>query len=95
MSRAAAAIPAIHVSTAHIFACGHSMVPHFNSNALNLCLYFDEVEALSTNAGLNYEGKIWHTLRHTSQEDNKLWATLPKALEQTMREGVRGVISNG
>jgi hypothetical protein len=37
---------------------GHSMAPHFDGNALNLCLYFDEAESLSIDADLNEEGKI-------------------------------------
>jgi hypothetical protein len=52
---------------------------HFDSNALNLHLYFDEAEALSADTGLNDEGKIWHALHYASQENNKLWDTLPKA----------------
>jgi hypothetical protein len=58
------------------------MVPHFVGNALNLCLYFDEVESLSINAGLNEEGKVQHALCYASQEDNKLWSTLPEAKAQ-------------
>jgi hypothetical protein len=53
-----ATAPAIHVSVTHMPAHGHSMVPHFDGNALNLHLYFDEVEALSINASLNEEGNI-------------------------------------
>jgi hypothetical protein len=53
-----AATPAINVSITCMPACGHSMVPHFDSNTLNLCLYFDEVESLSIDASLNEEGKI-------------------------------------
>jgi hypothetical protein len=60
-------------------AHGHSTVPCFDGNALNLHLYFDEVESISTDSGLNEEGKMWHTLRYTSQEDNELLSTLPKA----------------
>jgi hypothetical protein len=63
-------------------ARGHSTAPHFDGNALNLCLYFDEVESLSTDAGLNEEGKIWHTLRYASCEDNELWSTFPEAEAQ-------------
>jgi hypothetical protein len=48
-----AATPAVHVSVTHMPARGHSMVPRFDGNALNLCLYFDEVESLSIDAGLN------------------------------------------
>jgi hypothetical protein len=53
-----AAAPAIHVAVTHMPACGHPMVPCFDGNALNLCLYFDEVESLSIDAGLNEKGKI-------------------------------------
>jgi hypothetical protein len=53
-----AAAPAIHVSITHMPTHDHSMTPRFDSNALNLCLYFDEVESLSIDAGLNEEGKI-------------------------------------
>jgi hypothetical protein len=60
-------------------ACSHSTAPCFDGNALNLHLYFDEVESLSTDAGLNEEGKIWHTLRYASREDNELWSMLPEA----------------
>jgi hypothetical protein len=74
-----AAAPAVHVSITRMPARGHSMVPHFDGNAPNLCLYFDEVESLSINAGLNEEGKVQHALCYTSREDNKLWSTLPEA----------------
>jgi hypothetical protein len=53
-----AAVPAVHVSITHMPACSHSMVPHFDGTALNLRLYFDKVESLSTDASLNEEGKI-------------------------------------
>jgi hypothetical protein len=55
---ASAAIPAVHVSVTRMPARGHSMAPCFDSNALNLRLYFNEVESLSTDASLNEEGKI-------------------------------------
>jgi hypothetical protein len=58
------------------------MAPHFDSNALNLCLYFDEVESLSIDASLNKEGKVCHALHYTSREDNELWSMLPKAEAQ-------------
>jgi hypothetical protein len=67
------AAPAVHVSVTRMPARGHSMVPHFDGNALNLCLYFDEVELLSIDAGLNEEGKVCHALRYASREDNELW----------------------
>jgi hypothetical protein len=51
-----AAAPAAYISVTHMPACGHSMVPCFN--ALNLHLYFDEVESLSIDTSLNKEGKI-------------------------------------
>jgi hypothetical protein len=82
MSGIAAATPAIHVSVTHMPAHGHSTVPCFDGNALNLCLYFDEVESLATNAGLNEEGKVHHALHYTSREDNELWSTLPGAEAQ-------------
>jgi hypothetical protein len=47
-------------------ACGHSTAPRFDGNALNLRLYFDEVESLSINASLNKEGKIRHALRYAN-----------------------------
>jgi hypothetical protein len=53
-----AATPAVHVSITCMPARGHSTVPHFDGNALNLRLYFDEVESLSIDAGLNEEGKV-------------------------------------
>jgi hypothetical protein len=53
-----AAAPAVHVSVTRMPARGHSMAPHLDSNALNLHLYFDEVESLSIDAGLNEEGKV-------------------------------------
>jgi hypothetical protein len=77
-----ATAPAIHVSVTHMPACGHSTAPRFDGNALNLCLYFDEVESLSIDAGLNEEGKIRHALCYASREDNKLWSTLPEAQAQ-------------
>jgi hypothetical protein len=58
------------------------MVPCFDGNALNLCLYFDEVESLSIDTGLNEEGKIRHALCYTSREDNELWSTLSEAEAQ-------------
>jgi hypothetical protein len=73
------AAPAIHMSVTCMPTCGHSTVPRFDGNALNLCRYFDEVESLSIDAGLNEEGKVCHALRYASQEDNKLWSTLPEA----------------
>jgi hypothetical protein len=78
----AAAVPAVYVSVTRMPARGHSTAPHFDSNALNLRLYFDEVESLSIDAGLNEEGKICHALRYASREDNKLWSTLPEAEAQ-------------
>jgi hypothetical protein len=53
-----AAAPAIHVFVIRMPARGHSMVSRFDGNALNLHLYFDEVESLSIDAGLNEEGKV-------------------------------------
>jgi hypothetical protein len=50
--------PAVHVSITRMPTQGHSMAPHFDGNALNLHLYFDEVESLSIDAGLNEEGKV-------------------------------------
>jgi hypothetical protein len=82
-----ATAPAVHVSVICMPAHGHSMVPCFDGNALNLCLYFDKVESLSINTGLNEEGKIRHALHYASREDNKLWSTLPEA------EAVRGHLS--
>jgi hypothetical protein len=75
-------VPAIHVSITHMPTHGHLTAPRFNVNALNLYLYFDEVESLSTDAGLNKEGKIWHALCYASHEDNELWSTLPEAEAQ-------------
>jgi hypothetical protein len=77
-----ATAPAVHVAVTRMPAQGHSTAPHFDGNALNLCLYFDEVESLSIDAGLNKEGKIQHALRYTSWEDNELWSTLPQAEAQ-------------
>jgi hypothetical protein len=53
-----AATPAVHVAVTRMPAHGHSTVPHFNGNALNLHLYFDEVESLFIDASLNEEGKV-------------------------------------
>jgi hypothetical protein len=80
--RTAAAIPAVHVSVTCMPARGHSTAPRFDGNALNLRLYFDEVESLSIDTGLNEEGKIRHALRYASREDNELWSTLPEAEAQ-------------
>jgi hypothetical protein len=77
-----AATPAVHVSITHMPTCGHSTAPRFDGNALNLRLYFDEVESLSINAGLNKEGKVRHALRYASREDNELWSMLPEAQAQ-------------
>jgi hypothetical protein len=82
MSGIAATAPDIHVSITRMPTHSHSPVPHFDGNALNLCLYFDKVELLSINAGLNEEGKVCHALHYTSQEDNKLWSMLPEAKAQ-------------
>jgi hypothetical protein len=82
MSGIATAAPAVHVSVTRMPARGHSTVPRFDGNALNLRLYFDEVESLSINAGLNEEGKVRHALRYASREDNELWSTLPEAEAQ-------------
>jgi hypothetical protein len=82
MSGITAATPAIHVSVNRMPTCGHSTVPHFDGNTLNLCLYFDEVDSLFIDTGLYEEGKIHHTLRYASQEDNELWSTLPEAKAQ-------------
>jgi hypothetical protein len=60
----------------------HLTAPRFDGNALNLRLYFDEVESLSSTAGLNEEGKVRHALRYASREDNELWSTLPEAEAQ-------------
>jgi hypothetical protein len=60
------AAPAVHISVTRMPARGHSTAPCFDSNALNLHLYFDEVESLSIDAGLNKEGKIRHALRYAS-----------------------------
>jgi hypothetical protein len=77
-----AATPAIYVAVTCIPARGHSTTPHFDGNALNLCLYFDEVESLSIDAGLNEEGKVCHALHYASQEDNELLSMLPEAKAQ-------------
>jgi hypothetical protein len=76
------AAPAIHVSITRMPARGHSTAPRFDSNGLNLCLYFDEVESLSIDAGLNKEGKVRHALCYASREDNELWSTLPETEAQ-------------
>jgi hypothetical protein len=57
MSRIATA-PAVHVTITRMPTHGHSTVPHFDGNALNLCLHFDKVESLSIDTGLYEEGKI-------------------------------------
>jgi hypothetical protein len=60
----------------------HSTVPRFDGNALNLHLYFDEVESLSIDASLNEEGNVCHALRYASREDKELWSMLPEAEAQ-------------
>jgi hypothetical protein len=82
MSGIAAAAPAFHVSITRMPTRSHSTAPCFDGNALNLHLYFDEVELLSIDAGLNEEGKIHHALHYASREDNELWSTLPEAKAQ-------------
>jgi hypothetical protein len=77
-----AAAPAVHVSITRMPARSHSTAPRFDGNALNPRLYFDEVELLSIDAGLNKEGKICHALRYARREDNELWSTLPEAEAQ-------------
>jgi hypothetical protein len=67
-----AAAPAVHVSVTCMPARGHLMVPRFDGNARNLFLYFDEVESLSIDAGLNEEGKVRHTLCHSSPLPSRL-----------------------
>jgi hypothetical protein len=61
---------------------GHSTLPRFDGNALNLHLYFDEVESLSIDASLNEEGKVHHALCYASREDNEVWSMLPEAKAQ-------------
>jgi hypothetical protein len=56
---------------------GHSMVPHFDGNALNLHLYFDEVESLSIDASLN------------EQEQSDTPSTMP--VRRTMSYGPRSL----
>jgi hypothetical protein len=80
---APAAVPAIHVFITCMPTRSHSMAPRFGGNALNLCLCFDEVDSLSTDAGLNEEGKIQHALHYASHEDNELWSN--DILELMMR----------
>jgi hypothetical protein len=63
-------------------ARGHPTAPRFDGNALDLRLYFDEVESLSIDASLNEEGKVRHALHYASQEDNELWSMLPEAEAQ-------------
>jgi hypothetical protein len=63
-------------------AHSHSTAPRFDSNTLNLHLYFDEVESLSIDAGLNKEGQVRHALCYASREDNELWSTLPETEAQ-------------
>jgi hypothetical protein len=70
--------PTVHVSVTCMPTRSHSTAPRYDGNALNLCLYFDEVELLAIDAGLNEEGKVRHTLRYASREDNELWSTLPE-----------------
>jgi hypothetical protein len=82
MSGIATTAPAIHISITRMPARGHSTAPHFDGNALNLRLYFDEVELLSIDAGLKEEGKVRHTLDYTSRENNELWSMLPEAEAQ-------------
>jgi hypothetical protein len=82
MSGIATAAPAVHVSVTRMPTHGHSTAPRFDGNALNLRLYFDEVESLSIDASLNEEGKVCHALRYASQEGNELWLTLPEAEAQ-------------
>jgi hypothetical protein len=77
-----ATAPAVHVSVTHMPTCSHSTVPCFDGNALNLHLYFDKVESLSTDAGLKEEGKTQHALHYTSCKDNELWSTLPETIAQ-------------
>jgi hypothetical protein len=77
-----AAAPAVHISITRMPAHSHSTAPCFDGNALNLRLYFDEVESLSIDASLNEEGKVCHALCYASREDNELWSTLPEAEAQ-------------
>jgi hypothetical protein len=84
MSGIATAAPAVHISITCMPTRGHSTAPRFDGNALNLRLYFDKVESLSINASLNKEGKVRHTLRYTSREDNELWSALPEAEAQVL-----------
>jgi hypothetical protein len=66
MSGIAAAAPAVHISITRMPARSHSTAPRFDGNALNLHLYFYEVESLSIDTGLNEEGKVHHALRYAS-----------------------------
>jgi hypothetical protein len=52
-----ATTPAIQGSITHMPACGHSTVPLFDGNALNLCLYYCHKSAIPPSFFLTCQGK--------------------------------------
>jgi hypothetical protein len=58
---------------------GHSTAPTFDGNPLNLSRFFEEVEILAADAGLDDAGRIKHSLRYASLNDYELWFRLPEA----------------
>jgi hypothetical protein len=62
-------------------ARGHSTAPTFDGNPLNLNRFFEEVEILAADAGIDDAGRIKHSLRYASLNDYELWNRLPTATE--------------
>jgi hypothetical protein len=60
-------------------ARGHSTAPTCDGDALNLVHLFNEVDTLTTEAGLNDQAKIRQSLRYARREEYELWGTLTEA----------------
>ncbi|MDT7543780.1 MAG: hypothetical protein QOE33_3695 [Acidobacteriota bacterium] len=59
---------------------GHSTAPTFSGDALDLDRFFEEVDILADDAGLDDAGKIKHSLRYARREEYELWSTLVPAV---------------
>jgi len=80
MSRQAANPPAPAVANPKPMpACGHSTAPTFDGDTLTLIHFFNEVNTLATEAGLNDQAKIQQSLRYAQREEYELWSTLTEA----------------
>ena len=65
--------------TRYMPACGHSTAPSFNGNPLNISWFFEDVDILGDDAGIDEAAKIKHALRYASLCDNEIWTWLPSS----------------